>query len=280
MDEVRSKLVAEIGCVHGGSLDRAIDLIRMAAECGADAVKSQKRNPYVSVPDHLKNLPHPNPSHSFGSSYLEHRLFLELSIESHMAMSNECHILGMEYGCSIWDLDSAIAMMDVDVDFIKIPSACCTDINLIEYCIKNYKKPLHISTGMTSQEQRNILYEHLKASKKDCVVYHTTSEYPCPFERLFLQEIVILKNMGFCVGFSNHGYGIAADVAALALGATWIERHFIDDRTYPHTDAAASLEPSGLKTLKRDLVNVSRALRPRPNSPTLEEIRQMEKLRP
>lgn len=279
MDGKSPTLVAEIGCVHGGSIDRAISLIRLAAANGAHAVKSQKRDPYACVPDHIKDQPHPNPRFAFGSTYLEHRLALELSVESHMAMAEECHALGILYGCSVWDESSLHDMLQVQPDFVKIPSACCLDSALIQRGMSSLPCKLHISNGMTTGAERLKLYSTLRGREGDVVVYHTTTEYPCPFSRLYLMEIPKIASLGFIAGFSNHGYGIAADVAAMALGATWIERHFVDDRTYPHTDAAASLEPSGLKTLRRDLDNVWQSLRSKPEEMTEEEGRQLRKLR-
>jgi N-acetylneuraminate synthase len=280
MDAKRTSLVAEIGCVHGGSLSRAVKLIELAASNGADAVKSQKRNPYESVPEHMKASKHPNPNFSFGSTYLDHRLKLELNVRDHQDMCSHAHMLGIMYGCSVWDFTSAQEMSSVSIDFVKIPSALCTDFNLLNECMKIFSCPVHISTGMTNMLERESLYNFLKRFSHRCVVYHTTSEYPCPFSRLYLKEIPNIVSKGFQAGFSNHGYGIAADIAAMTLGATWIERHFVDDRSYPHTDAAASLEPSGLATLSRDLQNVSKSLCSRPESPTEEEVNQIRKLRP
>lgn len=279
MDGRSPNLVAEIGCVHGGSLDRAMHLISLASTSGAYAVKSQKRNPYKSVPESIRNSPHPTPHFSFGSTYLEHRLNLELSVESHMAMSDRCSELGLRYGVSVWDEDSIFDMKHVGLDFVKIPSACCMDFHLIDLAFHNFECQVHVSIGMTSSLQRQSIFNHLRKYVSRVVVYHTTSEYPCPFSRLHLLEIPRIKDEGFVAGFSNHGYGIAADIAAMSLGASWIERHFVDDRTYPHTDAAASLEPSGLKTLRRDLDNVAEALTVKPIHMSEEESRQANKLR-
>jgi len=280
MDAKRTSLVAEIGCVHGGSLSRAIELIDLAASNGADAVKSQKRHPHESVPERMKSSPHPNPRFSFGSTYLDHRLKLELHVRDHHDMCDHAHMIGIMYGCSVWDLTSAKEMSSISLDFVKIPSALCTNLKFVDECMRIFSCPVHVSTGMTNVSERECLYELLKKFSHRCVVYHTTSEYPCPFPRLYLNEISNIVSRGFQAGFSNHGYGIAADIAAMTLGARWIERHFIDDRTYPHTDAAASLEPSGLTTLARDLQNVSQSLCSRPDGPTEEEINQMRKLKP
>jgi sialic acid synthase len=279
VDRKSTTLVAEIGCVHGGSLDRAIDLIRLAAAHGAHAVKSQKRNPMLCVPEAQRHQPHPEPRFAFGSTYFDHRVALELSPEDHQSMADECHRLGIMYGCSVWDIDSLHQMNKVSMDFVKIPSACCLDNNLVYASLNSQSLPVHISNGMTSFDNRVKLYGMLKGYSHRVVVYHTTSEYPCPFNKLYLLEIEKLVSLGFEVGFSNHGYGIAADIAAMALGASWIERHFVDDRTYPHTDAAASLEPHGLMTLRRDIDHVGQSLQNKPDAMTEEESRQERKLR-
>jgi|688.fasta_scaffold153001_3 sialic acid synthase len=277
MEERHCKLVAEIGASHAGSLKRAIMLTELAAYNGADVVKFQKRNPYKSVPNDIANKPHPNPHFAYGDTYLEHRLNLELDIQDHEVLKQRCDELGVEYGCSVWDMDSAEEIIDIKPGLLKIPSACNMHFNLIEYCLSNFDGMLHISLGMMNQDDRNILFTKFKS--KNVIFYHTTTEYPCPFERLYLKEISNIYNLFGQVGFSNHGYGISADIAALALGATFIERHFIDDRTFRHTDAAASLEPNGLKTLKRDIRHVGRALKFMNNECTDEEKSQSLKLR-
>lgn len=270
-------LIAEIGACHGGSLDRALMLSNLAIQNGADVVKFQKRNPLISTPPHLANMPHPNPHFAYGNTYLEHRMKLELSIEDHLKIKKFIEKNNGKYSCSVWDIDSAKEILSIDPEFIKIPSACNMNDNLLEYCFSKAKCPIHISLGMTSLNERNSIIE--KYQNNNCVFYHTTSEYPCSFENLFLLEIKNLYNMDVCVGFSNHGYGIAADIAAIALGASFIERHFIDDRAFRHTDAAASLEPSGLRTLKRDIVNVCKAMSFRKYCCTEEEALQSNKLR-
>ena len=119
---------------------------------------------------------------------------------------------------------------------------------------------------MVLHDERLEIINFFKKNKVDfsrLVWYHCTSEYPCPFDRLYLREISILKELvpvKSFVGFSNHGYGIAADIAACVLGATWIERHFVDDRALRHTDAAVSLEPGGFRKLIRDLDAVRDAM--------------------
>jgi N-acetylneuraminate synthase len=148
---------------------------------------------------------------------------------------------------------------------------------------EEYNNDIHISLGMTIEEERSQIIDFWRSQSKRVVLYHCTSCYPCPFDKLYLKEIEhlhsISKPLGFRIGFSNHGYGISADIASMVLGAEWIERHFIDDRTFRHTDAAASLEPDGFRKLCRDIKNVFKALNYKPNILDQLEIEQKNKLR-
>lgn len=279
MDECPIKLVAEIGCVHGGSEERAIMLCELACSCGADVVKSQKRNPEESVSPLMKKSPHPNSFYSYGSTYLEHRKNLELDISSHVKMKNICQNMGKAYACSVWDVTSAKEVISIHPDYIKIPSACNLNFELIDFVLSNFNRSVHLSLGMLSFMDREMLFDRYVGEKK-IVYYHCTSEYPCKFDSLYLNEIKYLKErFRSDVGFSNHGYGIASDMVAMAFGASFIERHFVDDRTFRHTDAAASLEPNGLRQLKRDIVNVYSGFKYRPYSISEEEHNQSIKMR-
>jgi len=279
MDYNYCHVVAEIGCTHVGSVERAKELITLAHLCGADCVKLQKRNPDECVPEYLKHQPHPNQMFSYGATYLEHRRALELEKSDHKRLLDYAHHIGIQFGCSVWDITSAQEMIDISVDFIKIPSPCNTNMELLNYVFDHYLGPIHISTGMTEFHEFSELKQFLLGKIQEIVVYHCTSEYPCPFEHLYLKEIEKLRNFADVqVGFSNHGYGIAADIAAYVLGAEWIERHFIDDRTFRHTDASASLEPEGLRKLCRDLRAVQKAMQYKTGI-TKEELRQRKKLR-
>jgi N-acetylneuraminate synthase len=149
---------------------------------------------------------------------------------------------------------------------IKIPSACNNNFEMLEYLCKNYSGEIHVSTGMTTKQEISDLVQFFveQGRNKDVVLYNCTSGYPVPFEDIKLLEINNFiknyKNVVKAIGFSGHHLGIAVDVAALTLGATYIERHFTLDRTWKGTDHAASLEPDGLRRLVRDLNNVSKAL--------------------
>ena len=282
MDYIPAKVVAEIGCVHIGSLERAKSLTRLAALCGADYVKLQKRNPVDSVPKHMQHEPHPNQSFSYGETYLEHRMALELNIEDHAKLKHYCDSIEIGYAASVWDIVSAREIISLNPDFIKIPSPCNMNRKLLEVVATEYQGEIHISTGMIRMGEKADLYAMLSDMNLSdrVVIYHCTSEYPCPFEHLYLLEIERLKwSPAKTVGFSNHGYGISADIVAYTLGAQWIERHFVDDRTFRHTDASASLEPDGLRRLCRDLKAVFLALAHKSCDITEKELEQKNKLR-
>lgn len=277
------QVVAEVGCSHAGSVSRAEELIKLAALAGADYIKFQKRHPPSSVPLKLQNQPHPNERFAYGSTYLEHRMALELDIAEHKRLKAFCESVDIGYSCSVWDVISAREIIGLQPDYIKVPSACNMDTELLSVLSEEYDGDIHISTGMIVFGEKVDLYHLLSELEiaNRTVIYHCTSEYPCPFEHLYLLEIPSMKEHlpVKSVGFSNHGYGIAADIVAYTLGVGWIERHFIDDRTFRHTDAAASLEPDGLRRLCRDLKAVRKALALKGSNITEEELEQRKKLR-
>lgn len=272
-------VIAEIGGTHIGSLNRATELARLAKICGADILKTQKRNPYESVKKELWDKPHPNQLFSYGKTYLEHRLNLELSIEQHKELKEYCESIGIEYSTSVWDITSTKEVIELNPICIKIPSACNMNKDIFNLLINEYSGQIHISNGMLNKKEREELYNRLEPHKDRIVVYLCTSGYPVPFSQIYLLEIEELKRIFPNVGFSNHGRGIAMEPAAFAIGARYFERHLIDDRTFPHSDSSASLEPQGLSKLIRDLQAVSKALQYKPSELDLIEEEQRNKLR-
>ena len=262
-----TKHIAEIGCNHMGKMDIAHEMIKVAAQfCKVDVIKFQKRTNRELLTPEEYNAPHPNPSNSYGPTYGEHREFLEFDIEQHRQLKSWCEEWGAEYSTSVWDLTAAKQIAALEPKMLKIPSACNLDHGLLEWLIASYHGEIHLSFGMTTHaEETQIVDMFQKAGRhQDLVIYACTSGYPVPFEDVCLYEIKRLaETFGGTVrgvGFSGHHLGIAADVAALALGATYFERHFTLDRTLKGTDHAASLEPDGMRRLCRDLANVSKAL--------------------
>lgn len=273
------KLIAEISTVHLGSIDQAKILIRLAAKAGANYVKLQKRNPAECVPEHLQNKPHPNPEFAYGKTYLEHRKNLEFTIDQHCKLKIYCEQCGVKYASSVWDLTSAKEIVSLNPEYIKIPSACNTNFQMLHFLLDKYVGDIHISLGMILNNEKEQLFKIISHYKNRIVTYHCTSEYPTPVERLYLKEIDNLKSYGFRVGFSDHGLNIAMDVAAYILGANWIERHFIENKSIKHTDVFTSLEPFEFNKLSHDLKSVYRAMVYKNVQITPEEQKQREKLR-
>lgn len=281
-----SKLIAEIGCNHMGSLDIAKEMIVVAATfCKVEYVKFQKRTPRELLSREQYDAPHPNPMHSFGETYGAHREFLEFNIEQHHQLKEYCAQFGVQYTTSVWDLTSTKEVTALAPSLIKVPSACNLRFDLLDFLCAEFGGEIHVSTGMTTPAQIESIVERIasRGRAKDIVLYACTSGYPVAFPDICLLEIGRLQSAyGSTVkgiGFSGHHLGIAVDVAAMTLGAGWIERHFTLDRTQKGTDHAASLEPDGLRRLSRDLKNVSRAIA-RKESDILEvEKPQLQKLK-
>ena len=253
------KVVSEIGCNHKGDFNIAKELLKLSKDAGVYAAKFQKRHNKELLTPEQYNAPHPNPHNSFGSTYGEHREFLEFNLDQHSELKKYAESIGLVYSTSVWDTTSAKEIIQLNPEFIKVPSACNTHMEMLKVLRDEYTGEVHISTGMTTvAEQENFvkLFEE-KGQANRLVVYSCTSGYPVPFENVCMLELLKMqdrfsgriKNFAF----SGHHLGIAIDVAAYTLGAVWIERHFTKDRTWKGTDHAASLEFTGLQKLARDV---------------------------
>jgi sialic acid synthase len=261
------KIIAEIGCNHKGDMDVAKEMIHIAAYfCKVDVVKFQKRHPRELLSEEEYNAPHPNPMHAYGRTYGEHREFLELDLEQNRQLKKWCEENGVTYSTSVWDLTSAREIISLNPALIKVPSACNLQFNLLDMLARDYAGEIHLSFGMTKRDEEEKIVSFLErhGAADRTVIYSCTSGYPVAFEDICLLEITRLRQTFGSrvkeIGFSGHHLGIAADVAAMTLGATWIERHFTLDRTWKGTDHAASLEPDGMRRLVRDIHNVHKAL--------------------
>lgn len=260
--------ICEIGCNHKGDMDIAHEMIKVAAEfCGADVVKFQKRDNKLLLSEEEYNTPHPVPHNSYGDTYGAHREYLELDLDQHRQLKTWCEDFGVVYSSSVWDMGSTQDVIDVQPELIKVPSAINTNQQVLDKLYRDYEGEIHISLGMTTREEEEtvVAMAEKHGRGKDLVLYHCISGYPVETEDLYLLEIPrLIETYGErvkAIGFSGHHKGIAADIAALALGATQFERHFTLDRTWKGTDHAASLEPDGFRRLSRDLKSVNNALR-------------------
>lgn len=285
-------IVAEIGCNHKGDLSIAHKMIKLLGtfkllneNAYIDVVKFQKRTNKELLSPEEYNAPHPHPENSYGKTYGEHREFLEFNLEQNKQLKEWCEEEGLIYSTSTWDLTAAKEIVSLNPKMIKVPSASNLNFPMLQYLRDNYAGEIHLSFGMTSHEEEQKIVNFFKEKNraKDLVIYACTSGYPVPFDDICLLEIKRLKETYGkdvkAIGFSGHHLGIAVDIAALALGATYFERHFTLDRTWKGTDHAASLEPQGLMKLARDLRQTALALTYKPKEVLdIEEV-QRKKLK-
>lgn len=255
-----AKTVVEIGCNHMGDFSIACELIDLAKHSGAKIVKFQKRFNKELLTEMQYNTPHPVIENSYGNTYGEHREYLEFTLDEHRKLKNYCEKNNLIYSTSVWDLTSAKEISSLNPDFIKIPSACNNNYKILEYLRDNFSGQVHVSLGMTSQEEVEQiinLFEVGNFAKDRLVIYACTSGYPVEANESCLLEIRRLYDLYhdkvYEIGFSGHHLGIALDIVAYTLGAKWIERHFTKNRAWKGTDHSASLEPQGLNKLIRDL---------------------------
>jgi len=275
-------VIAEMGLNFMGDMDLAKKMIEAAHFCGVNAVKSQKRDINFLYTEEELNRPYEN-ANSFGKTYGEHRKVLELTIEQHAELKSHAEERGMDYFCSAWEKNSAKQLIDMGCGIIKIPSACITLDSLMQTVNKENLWVI-MSTGMSTCEEINHAVYMIDKVKRRSIL-HCTSAYPCRFEDLNLACIQDLKAFysrlnNTDIGYSGHNRGIAVDIAAVAMGATIIERHFTLDRTWKGTDQAASLEPQGLQKLVRDIRATEQAIGNRGIRVLECEKSAREKLRP
>jgi len=266
MNYKKPKVIAEIGCNHKGKMEIAKQLLKVVADSGVEVAKFQKRNNKELLTEEQYNAAHPNPINSYGDTYGAHREFLEFDVSQHQELKEFAEDLGLIYSTSVWDTTSAKEAVSLNPDLIKVPSACNNHFEMLKVLRDDYHGEVHISFGMTTKDEEEQIvsfFEENNQSKR-VVLYSCTSGYPVPFDDICMLEIVRLKekfqNRVKAIGFSGHHLGIAVDVAAYTLGAEWIERHFTLDRTWKGTDHSASLEPTGLRKLFRDLKATHKAL--------------------
>ena len=250
-----------------GQMSIAKELIDLAKEAGAGFVKFQKRNNMELLTQEQYNTPHPVPSNSYGDTYGAHREFLEFDVAQNKELKEYCDSIGIVYSTSVWDVTSAKEMVTFEPEFLKVPSACNNNFEMLKVLRDEFKGQVQLSIGMTTKEEVEEIisfFEQTNQAQSRLLIYSCTSGYPVPAEDVALLEINWLyehyQDRVNEIGFSGHHLGVALDAAAYTLGARWIERHFTKDRTWKGTDHSASLEPQGLQKLVRDLNAIHQAL--------------------
>lgn len=267
-------VVAEIGINHNGDMTLTKRLIDEAVDAGCDAVKFQKRTvDVVYTPEELAK-PRENP---FGETNGDLKRGLEFGKEQYTEIDDYCRSKQIAWFASPWDEASVDFLEQFPVPCHKVASASLTDDNLLRH-MRATGKPIILSTGMSTLEQIDHAVEVLGREK--LVILHATSTYPAQYEDLNLRVIPKFEERyDVPVGYSGHETGIASSVAAVAMGACMVERHITTDRSMWGSDQAASLEPSGLNRLVRDIRLVEEAFGDGQKRVLDAEIPIMEKLR-
>jgi len=254
----RVYIIAEIGINHNGSLDVAKRLIDIANVAGCDAVKFQKRNPDVCVPEHQKNVSRVTPWGTM--SYLEYKHRMEFGKEEYDQIDRYCIDKGIAWSASPWDIDSLEFLQQYDIPFIKMPSAMLTNERLMRAAAATGKKVI-FSTGMSTLEEIDAAVDWLREESANFAILHCNSTYPAPIEDLNLKCVQTLKKRYGCeVGYSGHEFRLGTTVASVYLGASIIERHITLDRTMWGSDHLCSVEPQGLIKLVKGIRELESAL--------------------
>lgn len=250
-------VIAEIGLNHNGDVDLAKRLIDVAADAGANAVKFQKRTPEIATPAHMRDTLRETPWGTM--TYLEYRYRVEFDRDQYIEIGDHAMMRGLDWFASPWDVPSVDFLEDLGVVAHKVASASLTDVELLE-ALRATGKPIILSTGMSTIEQIDRALEVLGTDRT--VLMHATSTYPMEPEEANIKMIASLRDRyaGIPVGYSGHERGLQISLAAVALGAVAVERHITLDRTMWGSDHAASLEPTGLEHLVRDIRVIETAL--------------------
>ena len=250
-------IIAEIGINHNGDLNIAKRLIDVAVKVGCDAVKFQKRNPNVCVPDHQKGKKRETPWGYI--TYLEYKYKIEFGNKEYDEIDKYCQKKGIDWFASCWDSDSVDFVSQYKVPAIKVASASITDINLCNR-IREEGIPVILSSGMSTLEEVTNAVNIFKG--KPLCLLHCVSTYPTPINKLNLHVILKYKELfhELVIGYSGHEAGLSTTYAAVALGAKVIERHITLDRAMWGTDQSASIEPHGLRILVENIRDIEKAL--------------------
>ncbi len=269
-------VIGEIGINHNGSLDVARELIDGAAAAGADAVKFQKRTPELCVPVEQWNLERDTPWGRM--TYIDYRHKVEFDKDDYSEIDWYCREKAIHWFASCWDEPSVEFIEQFGVPAYKSASASLTDHELLE-AMKATGKPLIASTGMSSWEQIEAAVDALGTD--DLAIAHSTSAYPCEVEQLNLKMISTLQARfpGVPIGYSGHETGLAPTWAAVALGATFVERHITVDRAMWGSDQAASVEMGGFAMLIRNIRDIEASLGDGVKKVYESELGPMKKLR-
>jgi len=256
-------IIAEAGVNHNGSLETAKKLVDIAAEAGADMVKFQTFSADSLVTSSVRKAEYQKKTTSTSESQHSMLLKLELSREMHEELSARCKQQGIGFFSTGFDTQSVDLLVELGLDRFKIPSGEITNLPYLRH-IGNYGKPAILSTGMATMEEIEAALAVLETSgtpRNQITVLQCNTGYPTPMEDVNLRAMLSIgEYFGVAFGYSDHTLGIEVPIAAVAMGATVIEKHFTLDRNLPGPDHQASLEPDELKAMVQAIRNIEKAL--------------------
>ena len=255
-DESECFVIAEVGHNHQGDMAKARELVRQAKDCGAAAVKLQKRDNKSLYTREMYDQPYDH-ENSFGPTYGAHREALEFGWSQYKELQAYARELGLSLFATAFDFPSANFLAELDVPVFKIASGDVRNIPLILH-VARHQKPLIVSCGGATMDDVRRVYDAVMPVNPRLALLQCTCSYPCEFSELDLGVIPTLRAQfpDIVIGYSGHDNGIAMAVAAYVLGARIVEKHFTLNRAMKGTDHAFSLEPIGLRKMVRDLNRV------------------------
>lgn len=273
----RTLIIAEAGVNHNGDVDLAKEMIRKAYETGTDVIKFQTFNSKKLVSSSAKKADYQIDNTGSDESQLQMIKNLELTYEDFCELKKYCEKIGIEFLSTPFDMDSIDFLNELGIKFWKIPSGEITNLPYLEK-IARTKKPIVMSTGMANmleiEEAIKILMEN---GAEDITILHCNTEYPTPFEDVNLNAMKSIKDKFGCkVGYSDHTRGIEVPIAAVAMGAEVIEKHFTLDRDMEGPDHRASLEPDELKSMVTSIRNIEKSLGDGEKKPSKSEMKNIE----
>ncbi|BDU70458.1 N-acetylneuraminate synthase [Geothrix oryzae] len=259
----RTLIIAEAGVNHNGDLMLAKKLIASAAVAGADIVKFQSFVTTKLVSSSAPKANYQNATTNPSESQFEMVRKLELTKEDHLVLLETCQQHGIQFLSTAFDPESFDMLIELGIDWVKIPSGEITNLPFLRHVART-GKPVLLSTGMATLgeiEAALDVIEQAGTPRDKVTVLHCSTEYPTPMAEVNLRAMCNMGHaFGVEVGYSDHTVGIEVPVAAVALGATVIEKHFTTDRNLPGPDHQASLEPHELKAMVDAIRNIEQAL--------------------
>ena len=271
-------IIAEAGVNHNGSIDTAKKMIDVAADAGANFVKFQTFKAETLLTHSADKAEYQKSRTEKEETQFDMIKKLELDRNAHEELVTYCNQKNIQFLSTAFDHDSIDMLAQLDMPLYKIPSGEITNLPYLRH-IGNMGKPIIMSTGMANLEEvRASLYILVEsgAKKEKITILHCNTEYPTPMADVNLKAMLTIRDeLGVKVGYSDHTLGIEVSVAAVAMGATVIEKHFTLDRTLPGPDHVASLEPDELQAMVTAIRNIEKAMGDRVKKPSPSEMKNM-----